>query len=45
MLSGISSRHPLPHPPVADLPMVQTSMVAGGGSELHMHRGTEGGGS
>ena len=45
MYVGVSPRHQIPHPPVADLPVVQPSVVAGGGSELHVLRETEGRGS
>lgn len=43
--TGISPRHQISHTPIADLPVVYSSMVAGGGPELHMLGETEGGGS
>lgn len=43
--TGISPGHQIPHTPIADLPVVYPSMVAGGGPELYVLGETEGGGS
>ena len=43
--TGVPQRHQIPHPPVADLSVVQSQVVVGAGPGLHMYWGAESGGS